>query len=311
MRHWLCITLLLLASSAAKAQERRAPPPTFSPDQLRGIFFDQLSDAIRGQRPTLSSLRKATAAAVDTAAVPAAANETNDRWSRLIRPASIEDEVKRVKLHFDSVITTPTAFNSGGYKDARLDLTVLATLFAVIDQHAGEVRWKQQARAARDLIARTAFNCKAGSTQVYNEAKLRKADLQDILAGGGLSTRGDQPSGDDSNTDWSEIADRSPLMQYAESLIESLQQASSDPGSIKAQSDLIGKRAELIAMLGEALSQPGMDDAADPDYVKLSRAMSDSAGNLSSALEQADASQIQAAVGAIRQRCDACHQQYR
>ena len=302
------IAVFLATAGPLRADERRAPPPTYSQEQIRGVFFEKLEDAFRGTRPTLSSVRKsspvtATAAA---AAAPSGTAAGSDLWSPLISPTSIEDEVKRLRLHFDATITTPGAFNSGGYQEARLDLTVLATLFAVINEHSGEVRWKEQAAAARDLIARTAFNCKAGSTQVYNEAKLRKADLQDLVSGGGLSNRNAEPE-----NEWSMIADRSPLMEYAESLVESLEDATRNAGAITREIDLIKRNAELLAMLGEVLVREGMDEADDEDYAKLSRDMTAAAKALTAAVERADADAIGKGASDIRARCDACHEQYR
>lgn len=298
--------LVVILAATTSAQERRAPPPQFNPEQLNGVFFDKLSDAIRGQRPSLSSLREAKSPATSTSADPSPTTESEDRWSSLIQPSVLEDEVKRVKLHLDSVITTPSSFSSGGFQTARQDLTVLATLFAVINEHSGDVRWKKDAASARDLLARTAFNCKAGSGSVYNEAKLRKADLQDLLSGSGIVTRESEPA-----QDWSQIADRSPLMEYSESLIKSLADATNDSDAIQSNADKIARNAQLIAMLGEAIRQPGMDDADDEDYAKLSNAMSVSATNLTLAIERSETEAVQQAVGEIRKRCDACHEQYR
>lgn len=298
---------ILLIAGPTTAQERRSPAPTFQDDQIRGIFFDKLSDAIRGDRPKLSSLRVKTAAASnDTTASPPISRATNNRWGQWIGPAALEDEVKRIKLHFDSVVTTPAAFNSGGFKQARIDLTVLATLFTVISQHSEDVRWKNDALAARDLVARTAFNCKAGSNQVYAEAKMRKADLQDLVSGSGLAVREAAEE-----EDWSAIADRAPLMQYAESLIQSLDDViNSDPAS-QTGADAIKRDSQLIAMLGEVLIQAGMEDAGDQDYQQLSRAMSKSAKELTLAVERSDADAYPSAAGNIRKQCDACHEQYR
>lgn len=306
------LSLLIVALTAAvphlRADERRAPPPKFTPSQTRGIFFDNLSEAFRGDRPTLSSIRQASdAAAVSAASANTPASETRaDTWSPLISPVSLEDEVKRMRLHFDSVVSTPGAFNSGGYQDARLDLTVLATLFAVIHEYSGDVRWKQQAAAARDLLARTAFNCKAGSTQVYNEAKLRKADLRDLISGSGLSQRDADPE-----NDWSMIADRSPLMEYGESLIEALEDASRDEASVKREIDLIKRNAELLSMFGEVLTREGMDEADDEDYTDLSRQMIEQSKQVAAAIERGDVAAVRGGVSAIRQKCDACHEQYR
>jgi cytochrome c556 len=297
--------------SVVAADERRAPRPQFSEDQLRGVFFEKLDDAFRGQRPSLSSIRKSAQVAPVAAAGQSTGGASSDAdgkdvWSPLIGPASLEDEVKRLRLHYDSVVTTPGAFNSGGYQDARLDLTALASLFAVINEYGGEVRWKDQAAVARDLIARTAFNCKAGSTQVYNEAKLRKADLQDLVSGTGITGRESDP-----DTDWTMIADRSPMMEYAELLVESLDEATRNEGTAKTEVDSVRRNAELLAMVAEIFTREGMDEADDEDYVKLSHAMRDVAKTVVAAIDRSDWESVTAGASLIRQRCDACHEEYR
>lgn len=290
------------------ADERRAPVPEFTPQQTRGVFFENLDAAFRGTRPTVSSVRQSVqaAAAMVVAESPSAAGAQSDLWNPLISASSLEDEVKRVKLAFDATVTTPGAFNSGGYQEARLHLTTLASLFAIINAHGEEVRWKDQAAAARDLLARTAFNCKAGSTQVYNEAKLRKGDLQDLIAGSGLAKKDAE-----AENDWTMIADRSPLMEYAESLIESLEDASRDEATIKREMDSVKRNSELIAALGEILTKEGMDEADDDDYVKLSRDMTTEATNIVQALERGDLEVVRRGAGMVRKRCDMCHEQYR
>ncbi len=183
-----------------------------------------------------------------------------------------------------------------------MDLTVLAMMFAVISEHGGDVRWKDQAAAARDLLARTAFNCKAGSTQVYNEAKLRKADLQDLVAGSGLSSRRGDPE-----NDWSLIVDRSPLMEYADTVIDSLEDSSRNEASIRANADKIRREAELISVFGEVLTKEGLDEADDDDYKQLSRSMMEASEGVVAAIGRGDAEGVRKGVSAIRQRCDTCH----
>jgi Cytochrome C' len=301
---WLLILSLLVA---AQADEQRAPAPQFTPEQTRGVFFDDLDSAIRGTRPTLSSVRKVIPAVSAAASETAAAGPTGDgSWAGLISGQSLEDEIKRLKLAFDATVTTPGAFNGGGYQEARIQLTALASLFAVITEHTGEVRWKDQAGAARDLIARSAFNCKAGSNQVYNEAKLRKGDLQDIVAGTGLANKDAEPK-----NDWTAIADRVPLMTYAESVLETLGGESRDAGSVASNTDSIKRGAELLAVIGEIFTKEGMDDADDEDYVKLSHAMKAEASNLAKALERGNAEEVVKGASMIRKRCDTCHEQYR
>ncbi|NND96719.1 MAG: cytochrome c [Pirellulaceae bacterium] len=307
--------LLLCVVPHVDADDRRSPAPKFTPADTSQVFFPSLSDAIRGERPSLSAMRQAAnavanaasnAATTGGAASASGAAEGGGIWTSLISPASIEDEVKRVKLHFDSIVTTPGAFKSGGYQDARLDLSILAVMFAVISEHDGDVRWKDQAAAARDLLARSAFNCKAGSTQVYNEAKLRKADLQDLVSGSGLSSRDAEPQ-----ADWSMIVDRSPMMEYAEHLRDSLQDVTNNADTVKSNADQVRREAELLAVLGKVLIQEGMDDFDDEDYAALSKSMATAATNVVGALERGDTDAVRKSVGEISQACDACHEQYR
>jgi hypothetical protein len=188
-----------------------------------------------------------------------------------------------------------------------LHLTTLAALFAVIVEHEGDVRWKQDAAAARDLFARSAANCKSGAPQVYNETKLRKADLEDLVGGSGLASR--QADGEN---DWGIIADRVPLMTYAEILLEGpLKQGSRSAEAVKAEGDRVRRAAELLAVVGEILQQEGMADSDDEDYALLCKELMDASASVSLALDQEDAAAVSRAVGAVSQSCVKCHESYR
>ena len=295
-------------SYIALGEEKRAPAPKFSADATKGVFFDSVGDAIRGQRPTLQALRKKNAQASSVVAdQPQGGGDAKaGPWDKLISPTSIEDEIKRVKLHYDSVVTQPGPFKSGGYEEARLDLMVMSSLFAIISEYDGDVRWKEDAAVARDLLGRTAFNCNAGTNQVFNEARARKDDLQDLLSGTGL--RGGKAA---ETNDWASIADRAPLMEYAELLKEQLRNATSDADDVKAEPNDVRRPAELLAILGRILVKEGMDDSDDADYVAFSEAMTKAAQGVTRGLELDDYDAIGRAVGAVTQSCDDCHGQYR
>jgi hypothetical protein len=295
----------------AHGDEKRAPAPTFDSTQLKSVFFDKLDDAIRGQRPSLATLRSEAPATNAATKKPGATSTSGGEqaaggWSKLISAASLEDEVKRVRLRFDNGISTPGAFNGGGFQDARRDLSILATLFAVIGEYNSDVRWKDQANAARELLARSAFNCKAGSTQVYNEVKLRKNDLEDLISGSGLANREAAPL-----SEWSAVVDRTPMMKYLEELLNGLKEQGADEGSIQSNSEVIKRQAELVAMVGDVLVQSGMVDADDEDYKKLSVVMSAAGTAVSTAIQRSDWKSVREGIGAIGQSCDSCHEQYR
>lgn len=303
------------AAARPRPPAQRAKPPEFDAAEVSRVFFSDLSDAFRGPPPTLAKLRQSNLAgsiASQTASRSAsgetsAPGDEDGSWRKLVSAASLEDEIKRLKLRYDGVITNPGAFNGGGYQDARLNLSAMATLFAVVSQYDDDVRWKTEAALARDLMARTARNCAAGSTQVYNEAKLRKADLQDLVSGASLSSN--KPVAPEN--DWSMIADRSPLMQYVEELLGELSSLARDEASVAESTTAIIRQAEVIAMLGEVLIQEGMDDSGDEDYAAFSRAMTRAAQEVVESIRREDFSAARAAVDAIKQSCTDCHADYR
>lgn len=295
------------------AAERRAKPPQFDSQQFRGIFYSDVGEAVASPRPTAPELRGATARASGVAA-PSAAEEpktasgaTGIGWAALISATTLEDEIKRLKLEFDGIVTTPGPFAGGGYRQARVTLSIMAMLFAVIDQYDGDVRWKDQAPAARDLLARSAANSKAGSVQVYNEAKLRKADLQDLVSGTGLTVREVNE-----DMDWTRITDRGPLMEYLEwAFQEELQANSNNQATVTANADTLKQFAEMVAVIGMVLIQEEMEEADDEDYVRMSKEMISAAQQVRDGLAANDADRVRLGVGAIGQACTACHEQFR
>ena len=100
-------------------------------------------------------------------------------------------------------------------------------------------------------------------------------------------------------------------MEYAETLIDSLEDGARDEKTIKKEMDLVKRNSELLALLGEILVQEGMDDYDDDDYASLSRDMTTAGEATTKALDRNDFEAVRLGVGKLRQKCDACHEQYR
>ena len=299
--------MTLLTVALVRADEHRAPPPKFSDREIEEAFFPSLEEALGGAEPDLASLRKMMKAATAVKVAPETLSkaENTSAWARLISATTIEDEVKNLRLHFESLVASPGVFRKES-DSIRIDLSALATLFAVITEYSDEVRWKKDAAAARDLLARTAVNARAASPQVFNEAKTRKADLQDLVSGAGLSDRKAELK-----NDWSKIAGHGLLMAYSERLVEKIEEDTRSVDSTKSQLDEIKRRAELLAMLGRVFTQDGMDFAGDEEYDEFSRKLTDLATQTVSAIARDDPEAVQKNAGMIRTRCDACHEVYR
>ena len=100
-------------------------------------------------------------------------------------------------------------------------------------------------------------------------------------------------------------------MQYAELLIEHTEQISNDVKSAERESEEILRNVELLAMLGEVLVSEGMDDFDDEDYAAFSRGLTSEARDIAAMINRGDYQTVGAGVAKLRQRCDACHEEYR
>ena len=229
-------------------------------------------------------------------------------WSAIISPTTIEDAIKAMKLQVDAEVTTPSDFAGKGAKLARRDFSVLAMLFAIAGEYDGEVRWKKDAPAARDVFARTAANAKVGTNQVFQEAKLRKDELTDLISGS--SPFGDKTA--DAKASWKDVCNRSPLMQHLEAIWEpKLKPLLADKGQFTAAADKILVDAEMIAAIGDVLGKEGMEDGDDPDYKKFCDDLRKGARDIVDGVKLKSFEQASAGGTIIGKACAECHENYR
>ncbi|HUG69001.1 MAG TPA: hypothetical protein VMM76_14725 [Pirellulaceae bacterium] len=303
----LVSVLALIASGQGRQPAKRAKLPTFDSAKTNRIFFPDVFARLEGERPANPN---AATLQTPSGAAPANADVATNQsyaWSKIISPASIEDEIKAIKLATDKNITTPQDFAGRGYKEVRRDFSVLAMLFAIINEYDADVRWKRDAAAARDIFARTASNAKAGNNNVYNESKKRKDELQDLLNGAALAEKAVAEE-----NDWTKIADRSPLMQRLEAAQEKkLAAYTSSAASFAEDSENAMREAEVIAAIAETLTREGMEDGEDETYAEFANLMKRSALDVVAAVKSNNADQARAATGEIAKACSDCHDNYR
>lgn len=303
-------TAVLVFAAVAWAQQKRARPPKFQPDDYRGVFYDDVVSQLKGTRPPIASLGSTTSRSAANPG-PTATAETNSdgsgKWKRLADPVNLEDEIKRLKLRYDAAVTTPGRFRSGDFQQARTELAMLATVFAVISEYEGDIRFKEDAAIARDLMSRAVQGVSSGAGDAFDLAKQRKADLQDIVSGAGLNRNAPV----DPN-DWAMITTRTALMEYLEIILDDpLESGTNNADSFSDSIDDLRRASAMVAVLGQVLTEEGMDEADDPDYCKLSLAMTRAALALRTAIDQNDAEGARLAVGEISQSCSDCHNDYR
>ncbi len=287
----------------------RAAPPKFQLNEFSGVFFTDPLAQLQGKPAAASPA--GSDAANSQMSMNAGSEESESLgtgqgvWKELISRQTIEDLVKESKARLDGVITTPAKFAGGGYAESRKEFTLLASLMEIISEYPEDVRWKSSSTVARTLFARMAANCKVGTQPVYNEAKLRHQDLQDLLKGSKLTATAEE-------TAWPDIADRGPSMQILEwSLRDNLAPATSNEDNFNDTQEDIVKYAELVAAYGQILQQEGMTDADDENYTELAKAMVTASRDVLKAVKIKDADMARTAVSRIDQSCNKCHDTYR
>ncbi|MCU0880622.1 MAG: hypothetical protein MUF06_22865 [Pirellulaceae bacterium] len=317
---WLILAAAVLLVSPSLAQTkapqavRRAQPPKFdaAATAQSPFYRDAFAEGLVGNRPANLGQAASVASTGNGPAAgggsPATGGVAGSGWSAIISSATVEDMVKGLKLQVDQNVTTPTDFAGKGYKVARRDFSILAMLFAIAGEYESEVRWKKEAPLARDVFARTAANAKVGTPQVYQEAKLRKDELTDLL-------NGSNPYGGkeaEAAAVWKDVCGRSPLMQHLEAAWEpALKPLLSDKAKFAANRDEIVKHAEMLAAIGQVLSKPGMPDADDEEYAKFCNELRDGARGIADAIKLDNYDAAVAGSARITKSCIQCHESYR
>ena len=309
---WILLLVLLaagqvdLARTAAAEKPRRARLPDWKTFPSDIFFKDAFREALVGPRPTLLGARAADSPVAEKKEIRPADNTF--RWSAVVTAETLEDEVKVRQIALETLVTTPAKFSSGGYLKVRRDFSALAMLFAVIAEYDLRIRWKDDAPAARDLFARAAAHAKTGSSQAYNEAKLRKLDLQDMVRGGKLNST--QPA--ERAAGWDRVGDRGPLMErLAQCQDERLAVWTARKAEFSDRLDDIRHEAELAKLIAAVLTREGMEDADDDEYVTYSRQLGGAAQAVLEAVEREDNAAARKAVSQIGVSCDRCHEVYR
>ena len=309
-KSWLVglAVVVLNCASLAQAQKRKPPrakPPTFSEADFDSVFFKDPKGTLKGELPTSKVSNSVAQKPLDTQAGDTSSNDPM-AWQNLVSPESLEDLIKGTKLRLDRIITTPAAFSGGGFVEARKEFSLLAVLFAIIEDYPKEVRWKESSPYARELMARMAANAKVGSIQTYNEAKKRMLDLRDLLNGSKLAGEAK------SETDWSNLMDRSPLMQLLKwGQQDFINKQVASESAFKSNASELKGYAEMVAVLGKISLQEDMPDATDDDYKGFAEDMIKQARQIAFAVDSEDAELARSAAGKLGQSCSNCHDNFR
>lgn len=308
----LCLVLgamALVAQEAGRPKPKRAQPRTFDPAKTEGVFFpDAFQKALSGPRPAdigrpVAATPQATPGGPSEGPAPMAAGGA---WSAIVSAESLQDEVTSIKQLIDGQVTTPTAFAGGAYKDVRREFTVLGVIFNTIAEFDGEVRFKKSALVARDAFIRAGLNAKSGAQAVYNEAKLRKADLQELVGGGEI-----KGAAGEEKFQWDKTC-RPPLMQRFDLSEKSrLLPWTSSKGEFDKHNEELLREAQIIAVIARTIKRADFEFYDDSGYLKYCDELAAAATEIAEGVKANNYDRARMGAAAVSKACSDCHNDYR
>ena len=290
-------------------ERQRAKPPAKDWDKTsKSAFLDDAFTTLEGERPDFVAASAARTAGPNGGTAAATGdNGGGFRWSGLISPDTLADEVKEQRKAVAAAVASASEFKGGGYDKAREAFSAIALAFGVIAVHDGDVRWKKDAANARDLFARVGFNCKVGTDGSFAEAKARAADLEALLDGGSPDKQADR----EEDFAWSQVAARPALMSRLEVAEQVAGGIVASKDDFEKQVDALLREVEIVAAIGEVIQQKAFEYHDDDTYRSYSAAMRDAAVKARDAVRRADYDAVRTAVGDLKKSCDTCHGDYR
>lgn len=308
----IAVQAFLTAQDRVKPEKRpTVPPPRKWDDSVRKAFFDNALDELVGTRPDFGAAPARTVGRTPAGSdpAPAAGNDGADgyAWSALIAAETLENEIKTNTTELASVVSNPGRFKGGTYQEARRLFSTTAVMLGIIARYDGEVRWQEQAEMLCDRVGHAGFNCKVGTDQSHNEAKLRQEDLTQLLRGGNVE--GEAPA---ETPAWSEVSDRPQLMlRMDEAKEERLLKWTANTQELNAHREESLHEAQLLAAFAQVIQDETYEFATDEAYLEFAKQLQAGALEVVEALQADDINRAQSGMGNVTKACNGCHGDYK
>lgn len=293
------------------------PKPSFGPE-VKSVFFDDATKHLgAGSLPGDDGGAVSAPAGGGRTAPPAMANTPapsggggeagTGEWSKLIAREVLEDEIKAQTGAMAIAVKAKGKFKSGGYKDAALQLSSVATMFGIIALYdSPDVRWKDLAAALRDKVSKAGLACKDGNDESHKLATEASVLLSELVGGGKVEL----PPAAGTNVPWPNVADLAPLMRRMEqSQMGVIQPGTANAAEFKSVQAKIVREAMFLQAMGHIIQDDGYNE--EEEYKNFAKAMQAGAASLVDAAKQGQFEAAQSAVGQITKSCADCHSKFK
>jgi hypothetical protein len=309
----LCLAPGAQGQSGQPAPRKNTTPPPKFDKRVLDVFFTNVLEHVGPGRPGSGAAVAGTASAVPAtgnsntapaAGVPVPGGFT---WSKLITGESLEAEIKEVINAMAGAVEAPGRFKSQHYKQARRGFSMLATLFGVVAEYDGDVKWKDKAPGMRDTTGKAAANCKVGTDQSFNDAKGRYEDLRQLLSGGNVQVPEAERAGE-----FAKVADLSELMKRMEEAGQGhITPWAASQAEFNSNKDKFLQEAQVLAVLSQVIQHTSYEYAADDGYLGHAAHLQKACLEMIEGAKSGNYDKARAGAGEMAKACANCHTDYR
>jgi len=235
---------------------------------------------------------------------PAAGGDGVD-WQTIITQERLLEEITRLRNTLTANLNSVGNFNRE-LLNIKIDGATLAALAGIATEHSGDFTWKDKAHFVRDLSSEIAIAAESRGRPAFEEAEKAFLNIVEILNGGSPAELPES----DTETVFSDVADRNLLMQKIRSHNDWLRTTVSNENELKSEKDQAIARAALLRALGQVVHEEDYVFADEEEYQKYCRELIDGAGQMLKGAEGEDFGEFQAGFELLNKSCNDCHPVY-
>ncbi|MBD3675527.1 MAG: cytochrome c [Planctomycetaceae bacterium] len=237
---------------------------------------------------------------------PAEPKAAQVAWEELIPMEELDNEIKSIRNFLTPTLQTVGAYNRE-YKKIPMQGNTMAALAQIALNHPGEALWKDQAAALRDISYNLANSADAPGRAGYDAASLQFENLLQIF-NGSEPTLEEEP---DPNLDFSEKADRGPLMRRMEEAFNWLSSNTPTPSAFVDVKEKAKHETIVLGALTKVTGDKSYLFADEPDYQGHVKDMMAAITQMRKAIDDEDHDSFREGVSTLTKKCAECHTDYR
>lgn len=275
--------------------EEFAKPPVWS-DDVKSIFFDDARTALSGEPPTTSNNNQNK---------PSELSAPSEKvWAELIDSETLMSAIRGINNEVGRKSRNVAAFKAGVHLECRRDMTLLGTLFGIVQTYPGEIRWKDSAPKLEQLCLNAAQSCLQGTDESHAVLVEALTQIFDVFRGQALA--------DGEVSEELLTPEFAPLMQSMEEITErAIPAYVGKQIEFRKRADAAAREAAVLVVLSQVIRGEEYGFADDETYQSHADQLRDAAQRLQKAALANEFNESVDAAAAIGQACAKCHADYR